>query len=273
MRCRTYLGTAVSLGRASILSADDAPPAETSTTDVGPTPDERILSGTEYATDVFVRDAPDSGPTVMVFGGMHGDEPCGVRAARRVAGWSFDRGTVVAVPRANAVAVRNDRRDGDEGDLNRQFPAGKPPTTRLARGLWEAVERHDPDAVIDLHRSRGLYGAHQRYVGQAVFPTDADDAVARTDAALDAVNAAVVPWYMPFHKYDRGSTVRGGVPMLVHKVAADLNRAGYIVETTNYLLDLDTRIEWTTRVAEALLAQHGVERRDEAATGPEVSTP
>ena len=266
MRCRTILGSVLSLGHSSVGSAGGGASAERSTGDA----DERILPGTKYATDVFVRDAPDPGPTVMVFGGMHGDEPSGVRAARRVAEWSFGRGTVVVVPRANAVAIRHDRRDGEHGDLNRQFPAGDTPTTRLARALWGAVARYDPDVVLDLHRSRGLYGAHQRYVGQAVFPTDADDAVSRTDAALAAVNEAVVPWYMPFHKYDRGSTLRGGVPMLVHKVGADLNRAGYIVETTEYLLDLRTRIEWTSRVAAALLEQHGVEPRTEGATAAEV---
>ncbi|WP_129116865.1 succinylglutamate desuccinylase/aspartoacylase family protein [Halegenticoccus tardaugens] len=228
---------------------------------------EKILDGTRHETEVVVVDAPEPGPTAMVFGGVHGNERSGYLAAADVAEWSFEAGTLVAVPEANRVAIERDERHGVGGDLNRQFPPGEEPTTELARALWGTVERHDPDVVFDLHWARGIYGTHRGQVGQAVFPTDVGDAVAYADAAIGHLNDERVPWAMPFHRFQRGNVIDGDAPLLVHKVAGDLGRAGYIIEATTFLLDVRTRIRWTKLLVSALLTQHGL------AHAPDVTVP
>ncbi|WP_227376092.1 succinylglutamate desuccinylase/aspartoacylase family protein [Haladaptatus halobius] len=219
-----------------------------------------ILDGTKYATEVFVRKAGD-GPTALVVGGMHGDEPSGYRAARDVAKWRIDGGTLVVLPKANRVAIRKSRREGANGDLNRQFPTDENPQTTLARAIWNVVSRHDPDVVFDLHGSIGIYGYHESSVGQVIWPTDAGDASEYAKRTVEQLNGDVVPWYMPFHAYRRGDELGGSSPMLVHKVAGDLDKEGYIVETTKFLLDPDTRVRWTKRATADLLSRHGIERR------------
>jgi uncharacterized protein len=227
-------------------------------------PSYRILPGTKYETEVFVREGTNDGPTAVVVGGIHGDEQCGYRAAGDIAGWQIDRGNLVVLPKANRVAIRNNRREGEHGDLNRQFPTGSEPETELARAIWNVVERHDPDMVLDLHRSVGIYGYHQSSVGQVIWPTDAGNASEYAKRTAAELNGTVVPWYMPFHEYRRGGELDGSRPMLVHKVAGELDRPGYIVETTEFLLDADTRVRWERAAATALLARHGIEQRGDS---------
>lgn len=219
-----------------------------------------VMEGTERETPVYELDSGADGPTVMVFGGVHGNEVSGYRAAEEVAGWTVDRGTLVVVPWANVVAIDAHERRGPDGDLNRQFPPEGEPTTDLARALWDAVTEYDPDVVFDLHRSRGIFGTHAKWVGQAVFPTGSG--VEHAEAVVDAVNDEVVPATMPFHEFVVGGPLTGTAPLLVHKVAAELGRPGYIVETTGVLVSLGTQVRWTLEIVERLLTRHGVERVD-----------
>lgn len=232
------------------------------------TAESTILPGTRHETPVFVTDGGDAGPTVVVVGGMHGDEPSGARAAARVADWGVMRGTLVVVPRANVVALDRGTRHGTGGDLNRQFPPETAPQTRLARALWAEITRHDPDAVVDLHSSKGIYGFHQEFVGQAVFPASVDDAPAHADDAVTRAND-LVPWYMPFHTFQRGSTIGGDAPLLAHKAVASLGVPSYIVESTKFVTDLETRVSWTTAAARTLVERAGVDPRPTATDGGE----
>lgn len=220
-----------------------------------------LLEGTDHETPIYVREGAEPGPTAVVIGGLHGDEVAGYRAAERVAGWEFEAGTVVALPRANRVAIERGDRHGVGGDLNRQFPPGGRPGTDLARAIWEFVAGHDPDVVLDLHESQGIYGVHAGLVGQVLFPGAVGDAPAHADEVVALLNEEVVPWYMPFHDYHRGNDLRGTAPLLAHKVVADLGRPSYIVETTDYLLDVETRSRWSARGAAELLARHGLRPR------------
>lgn len=219
-----------------------------------------VMEGTEHETPIYELDSGTEGPTVMIFGGVHGNEVSGYRAAEAIAGWTIDRGSLVVVPWANVVAIDEHERHGPDGDLNRQFPPGEESTTDLARALWDAVETYDPDVVLDLHRSRGILGTHAKWVGQAVFPTP--QGVDAAEAVVEAVNEEVVPTTMPFHRFVVGGPLTGTAPLLIHKVAAQLGRPGYIIETTGVLVDLGTQVRWTLEIVERLLERHGVERVD-----------
>lgn len=261
MRRRTFLARAgaLTVGTAALGSnvdaADDSAGSRSTST---------LLPGTEHATPIVTVDAPKSGPTALVTGGIHGNEPAGWRAAEAVADWSFDRGRVVVLPRANRVAIERRTRHGTGGDLNRKFPPGQRPTTKLARAIWGLVEETDPDVVLDLHASKGIYETHAEFVGQAVFPTDIDPAPAHAETAIGRVNESTVPWYLPLHEYRRGNLLTGESPsqsLLVHKVAGDLGLPGYIVETTKFLVDGRMGGRWNADFGEQLLSLHGIHRQ------------
>lgn len=217
------------------------------------------MQGTPHETGVFVARGVEPGPTAVVVGGVHGEERPGYLAADRFVGVDPAVGRVVVIPRANRTAVEAGNRTGVRGDLNEEFPTDRRPTTPLARAIWDVVERHDPDVVVDLHRSRGIYRRHDDAVGQAIFPTDAATASPVATDVVGTLNDEVVPWAMPLHDFRVGNELTGSRPMLVHKVAGDLDRPGYIVETTRFLVDTHTQAHWLTRATVELLAGHGVD--------------
>ncbi|WP_247000726.1 succinylglutamate desuccinylase/aspartoacylase family protein [Halosolutus gelatinilyticus] len=213
---------------------------------------EPLLPGTDHETTLYEIDAPRDGPTAMVFGGVHGDERSGIVVARQVAEWRPDAGTLVVVPETNRVAVENGEREGVDGDLNRHFPADREPLTDLARGIWDAVERYDPDVVLDLHRSLGIRGLHREFVGQAVYHSP-DARGEELAAALDDA----VPWYLPFHRFAASETNLSG-PLLFQKAARELGASAYLFETTEFLLDREARVELTRLAAAHVLDMHGL---------------
>lgn len=245
------------LGGSALALASGAPGEATAPT---PEPAGTIMPGTPHETPVYVLEGAADGPTAVAVGGLHGDETSGIRAAERLLSWDLPAGRLVVVPRANRVAVRRGTREGERGDLNRQFPPGERPETDLARALWDRVVAADPAVVATLQSSKGLYGTHPDFVGQAVFPTAAGDAVPVADSAVAAVNDAAVPWYMPFHDFEVGGALDGRAPLLSHKVGGDLGRPAHIVEATEYLVDVERAARWTERLAKELFARHGLER-------------
>jgi hypothetical protein len=227
-----------------------------------------IRPGTPEATEVYVIRSGNPGPTAFVVGGIHGNEPSGYLAVTHVRRWwDVEEGTLVLLPRANEVAIEQGTREYDEGDLNRKFPPGSEPTTALAREIWDAVCRHDPDVVVDAHSSRGIYGADLEAcppgVGQSIHPTPGPIPQARASETIERLNEQYVPDSLP-EAYDFVlGPVHDGTygPLLLDKVSADLGTPGFILEVTRCGLDLDSQqIPWTRFMIRDLLRQYGLSR-------------
>ncbi|WP_396613780.1 succinylglutamate desuccinylase/aspartoacylase family protein (plasmid) [Haloferax sp. S1W] len=216
-----------------------------------------LLPGTEYETSVYVIDSGKPGPTAFVVGGVHGEEPQGYTAAEYMTRFRPTGGKLVVVPWANRPAVDIGARYTEDGDLNRQFPTGSEPTSTLARALWDELVSHDPDVVVDLHSSSGIY-KHDGKVGQAIFPTRAtpENAV----DACDLVNDYYIGLseYPSYYDFDCGNSLDGSRPLLIHKVYGDLHLPGYLVETTRKDTHLQDAVMWQVAVARDLLWQHGM---------------
>jgi uncharacterized protein len=103
-------------------------------------------------------DSGQEGPTVVVVGGVHGDELTGMAVwepLESALGEQMLCGKVVGIPCANPEGLVRYSRviPGDEVDLNRCFP-GNPYGSRgeqLANGLWAMLGEARPDLVLDLH--------------------------------------------------------------------------------------------------------------------------
>jgi|AntDeeMetagen134_2_1112570.scaffolds.fasta_scaffold00375_9 hypothetical protein len=214
-----------------------------------------IREGTDEETTAYVTTADTDGPTAIVVGGMHGNETAGYTAAGRIADWTIDAGTLVAIPETNAVAIERGTRNDDEGNnLNRQFSEGETPGTALARAIWEIVSEYDPDILIDLHESTGIYaGDPMDGVGQAVFHSSGDEAAAAADAADYVTRNYVDDPTLAFQTgpFSMPNTEPSG--LLAHKAARDLNADGFLAETVSTNVELETRIQWHTAIVERLL--------------------
>ena len=94
---------------------------------VAETRKEILGAGTRFATPVYRIESGVAGPTVLLTGGIHGNEPSGAAAAEQIRHWPITRGVLVVIPRVNVPALEANQRcipgtDEREGDLNRNFP-------------------------------------------------------------------------------------------------------------------------------------------------------
>ncbi len=103
--------------------------------------------------DVYVVSSGVEGPTVAIFGGVHGNEVCGVEAIKEVLSSNFraSRGKVIFVF-ANRLAIDRNVRFVEE-NLNRCFVGSRGSTYegRLARDLKKIM--YDSDVLLDIHSS------------------------------------------------------------------------------------------------------------------------
>lgn len=242
-------GGAALTGSSGTVSADD-----------GGDPSRRaytILPETEAATPMYTVDSGRSGPTAMILGGVHGDETAGYLAAERLADAGIDAGRFAAVPRANAVAIERESRSGVGGDLNRAFPVGGRPETRLARALWYVARVVDPDLVVDLHTSRGVFEREPEGVGQAVFHSRTGAAASRAaDAAREVNRQFSLPERYEF-RADPLDFHGAQEDLFVEKASRDLGANSYLAESYRGF-PVETRVERLEAVGRELLDEAGL---------------
>ncbi len=117
---------------------------------------DRLPTGTLIDIPVYVFNAKEPGPTLLVQAGLHGDEINGVEIVRRMLQekkFQVKHGAVIAVPILNIFGFIHFSRDVPDGkDVNRSFPGSK--TGSLAgRIAYHYVSEILPqiDFGIDLH--------------------------------------------------------------------------------------------------------------------------
>ena len=62
-------------------------------------------AGTTWETPWYVIDSGHDGPTVLITGGVHGNEPAGYRAAEQIRDWPISRGKLVVMPQINRLGL------------------------------------------------------------------------------------------------------------------------------------------------------------------------
>lgn len=198
------------------------------------------------------------GPTILVTGGVHGDEPAGWHAAHHLTNFNVHSGEVIIIPEVNKEAIKKESHFYSDGNLNRHFPPDEEVESDLAKALWEKVTEVDPDVFIDLHSSKGILMGSDSGIGQAVFHTPNDFRFSLAKR-LEQFNAEVIvpSDYGREYYFVRGITKANG-SMLYHKLSSEWEIPTYLIETTRKGTDVETRTKWEAQVAYQILELHGV---------------
>lgn len=209
-----------------------------------------LAAGTPYATRYYVQDSGIPGPTVMIVGGMHGNEPAGYTAARKFIGRKPARGKLIVIPEVNVLGIRAGTRTGDHpGDPNRDYPRSRndQPDTPLARDIWNLVKRERPDYLLDLHEGYDFHRINSASVGQSIIYYPTDGAAAAAKAMQTAVNRTIKK---PNHRFSLLKyPIQGS---LARAAGRDLKVKAMILETSRRQ-PLQTRVDQHVTMVEALL--------------------
>lgn len=115
-----------------------------------------FFEGTQYPLPVIFIQGDAPGPTVMVQGGIQGDEPTGFLAAQILTKSRVVKGNLIVVPRANVPSIHVHQRAVNV-DMNRRFDRDYNQfyEDRLARAVRFLLSQSS--ALIHLHEGSGFY--------------------------------------------------------------------------------------------------------------------
>lgn len=115
-----------------------------------------FFEGTQYPLGVVFIHGEAPGPTVMIQGGIQGDEPTGFLAAQLLAESRVLKGNLIVVPRANVPSIHAHQRSVNV-DMNRRFDRDYNQfyEDRLARAVRFLLSQSS--AFIHLHEGSGFY--------------------------------------------------------------------------------------------------------------------
>ena len=111
-----------------------------------------------------------TGKTILVVGGIQGDEPGGFHAASLlVTHYNITNGSLWVVPNLNFPSIIN-RSRGKNGDMNRKFAdvAEADPEFETVKRIKSIILNQDVDLVLNLHDGSGFYA--ENYVDEMRGP-------------------------------------------------------------------------------------------------------
>lgn len=120
----------------------------------------RLPIHTPVMLSVSVYRSKKPGPTILLMGGIHGDELTGVEVVRRLIAENRldpETGTIIAIPVVNLFGFLHKSREFPDGrDLNRSFPGSKdgPLASQVAYVIMHEIMPH-VDVAIDFHSGGG----------------------------------------------------------------------------------------------------------------------
>lgn len=134
-----------------------------------------LLSGEPFQNEVFAIHGAESGPTVYVIAGVHGDEEAAWQTGKLLKKISLKAGSLYIVAPANpwGAAKVPKSRYTDSKDLNRAFPGSATGTNaqRVAWAYYNDVKAKKPDFVFDLHEAVVIEEGRD-YLGSSLIYTD-----------------------------------------------------------------------------------------------------
>ena len=154
------------------------------------------MPDTPWETPLTVTHSGRQGPTVLVLGGVHGNEPGGWLAAEQVATWEPMFGSILVIPHANVLADRMlERTTAELGDLNRLYP-GAPdadlPMARMANAIIEIAREFEARYLLDMHESWVFYAERPQngtaYLGQTIASGDGPEGSTLARELADRAN-------------------------------------------------------------------------------------
>jgi hypothetical protein len=119
---------------------------------------------TAYELNIYKIHGKKPGKTLMLIGGIQGNEPGGFLSADLYADMSLDTGNLIVVPRANFYSIILNQR-GPHGDMNRKFThednslSMEDKIVTILKGLIS-----ESDYLLNLHDGSGYY--HPQYINK-----------------------------------------------------------------------------------------------------------
>jgi hypothetical protein len=240
---------------------------------------EVYFKGEDVQLDVYLINGTKPGPTLLLMGGIQGDEPGGYLAADLYADISLQQGNMIVIPRANLLSIVSNNR-GLHGDMNRKFAVEANPTDRESEVVATIKKlMKKSDFFLNLHDGSGFYSNTwespmrnplrfgQSIIADAAAHTLPDGKQISMEAIVQRVLAKVnrqIPVSEHHFHFNNHRTLAPDTKHKEQRLSATfhaLTRVGipaFGIETSKSITDFSTRVKYQTMVINAFLDQCGI---------------
>ncbi len=129
-----------------------------------------FLKKTDFQFPVIRIEAlQDKKPVVLIFGGIHGNEPGAYLTAEKLTEIKLKKGTLIIVPRVNFYSIMKNVR-GYFGDMNRKFSKEhrvNDPDLKVVKILKKLM--NEADVFLNLHDAWGFHRLYPKSFGETVI--------------------------------------------------------------------------------------------------------
>ncbi len=228
-----------------------------------------LMPGTDNETPIFHFNSPKAGPTILILGGTHGNEPAGFEAAhrllRKLSTITLKKGNIYIIPEANKIACLNNKRripvpkgiNNERGNLNRCYPGDSTglPMEQAAYQIIKLMRNNRINILLDLHESPVFHlemkdkTSQYHGLGQTLIYTPNEEATWLGMVALDQLNSSLPPGNKQF------SLVEQPIKHSAAWAAGQyFNIPGFTVETCKKL-PLEERITYQLQIINMILKE------------------
>lgn len=189
-------------------------------------PIDRLPTGTLIEIPVYVFNGDKLGPTILLQGGLHGDETNSIELVRRMLidkSYKIHRGCVIVVPVLNIFGFLDLSREMHGKDVNRSFPGSEKGSlaSRLAYYLMKEITKN-VDFAIDYHT-----GGAQRNNYPQIRYTPQDE---RAKALAELFNAPFQFGSTLIAKSFRKECFKYDIPVIVYEAGESLRLEEFAIQ-------------------------------------------
>lgn len=233
-----------------------------------------FFSGTQYPLKVVYLEGELPGPTIMVQGGIQGDETAGFVTAQLLSKSTVSRGNLIVLPRANVPSI-NLRKRQINVDMNRRFDQNynRFYEDRVARVIRFLLAQSE--AFIHLHEGSGFYNPTyvdnlrnpKRYGQSIIVDTlvyDRIDLAKTVNSVLDELNSSIGSRDYQFKlfntkTFDKGTDYPEMRKSLTCYALAEHGIPAMAVEVSKSIRQLDWKVRQQLSATIMLLSRFGVQ--------------
>lgn len=233
---------------------------------------------TDYELHVYRIDGAEIGKTLMIIGGIQGDEPGGYLAADLYADMALQKGNLIVVPRANFLSIMRNKRAINR-DMNRRFNSAQILNyeDKVVEILKDLISQSD--FLLNLHDGSGFYSptwesklVNPKRYGQSII-TDADDYLTPDGRVLQLGKIAIevterinTKIRNPRHqfRFNNHNTFSKNTKHIEQRMSAtyfalsQYHIPAFGVETSKEIRNLEQKVRYQTMVINAFLDTFGI---------------
>lgn len=148
--------------------------------------------------DYYIYDSQKPGPTIMILGGTHGNEPAGSETIKELIQdmnlkkTILNRGKLILIPEVNYCGLRlNIRYIFGIGDLNRKYPKTLDETisSPINNKIIELAKQSD--FILDFHEGWGFHRNNKDSIGSTITPNNTPESLTLATEFLDNINKTI----------------------------------------------------------------------------------